>query len=78
LSGIDEPDSGPTITIVVNGEPRVVPAQTSVTQLLAMAGIEPRGVAVAVDRTVLSRDAWPAALLSDGASVEVVTAVAGG
>ena len=39
---------------------------------------EPRGVAVAVNRTVVPRDQWEQVLIQDGDVVDVVTAVQGG
>jgi sulfur carrier protein len=37
-----------------------------------------RGVAVAIDRTVVPRSTWTEVVVPEGASVEVVTAAAGG
>jgi len=37
-----------------------------------------RGIAVAVNGTVVPRSAWPATELRDGDAVEVLTAVQGG
>jgi sulfur carrier protein len=48
-----------------------------VTALLATLGIPDKGIAVAVDWAVLPRSEWDHRL-SDGAKVEVVTAVQGG
>ncbi|OBI81398.1 sulfur carrier protein ThiS [Mycobacterium asiaticum] len=64
--------------IVVVNEQRVeVDDQTTVATLLQSMGFPNRGVAVALDATVLPRSAW-ATTLSDGAQLEVVTAVQGG
>lgn len=38
----------------------------------------PRGVAVAVNRTVVPRDQWERVTLKDGDVIDVVTAVQGG
>lgn len=68
------------ITISVNGEPRQVPAGSSLLELLAELGIsgDARGVAVAVGDHVVRRADWSTTALTDGARVEVVTAVQGG
>ena len=63
--------------IRVNAERLEVDDQTTVAALLASLGYPDRGVAVAVDQAVLSRSNW-ATTLSDGANIEVVTAVQGG
>lgn len=63
--------------ISVNEKQLQVDEATTVAALLASLGYPDRGVAVAVDRTVLPRSLW-ANTLSDGAQLEVVTAVQGG
>ncbi len=52
---------------------------TTVSALLAAKNLEgARGVAVAVNNSVVPRSAWPTTLLSDGDVVEIVRAVGGG
>ncbi|OBI94008.1 sulfur carrier protein ThiS [Mycobacterium asiaticum] len=64
--------------IVVVNEQRVeVDERTTVAALLQSMGFPNRGIAVALDATVLPRSDW-ATTLSDGAQLEVVTAVQGG
>jgi sulfur carrier protein len=64
--------------IVVVNEKRVeVDEQTTVATLLESLGFPDRGIAVAVDLSVLPRSRW-ATKLSDGAQIDVVTAVQGG
>ncbi len=67
-----------TLPITVNGAVRRVPAGTSVADVVASLAPDARGLAVAVDREVVPRARWAATTLGAGASVEVVTAVAGG
>ncbi|HEV3266908.1 MAG TPA: sulfur carrier protein ThiS [Acidimicrobiales bacterium] len=50
----------------------------SVEALLSRLGIEPRGIAVALDGEVVRRSAWLDTVVADGSSVEIVTAAAGG
>jgi len=68
--------------IVVNGEPAPdLPAGLTVAELVRhVAGVDPdgRGVAVALDATVVARSAWTTTVVADGARVEVVGAVQGG
>jgi sulfur carrier protein len=65
------------VIINVNAEQVEVDDQTTVAALLQALGYPDRGIAVAVDQAVLPRSAW-ATRLSDGAQLEVVTAVQGG
>ena len=63
--------------ITVNGEPRELAG--TVEELLDALGVEVRrGMAVAVDATVVPRGAWSTTRVDDGARVEIVTAVQGG
>ena len=63
--------------IRVNTERLEVDDQMTVAGLLESLGYPDRGVAVALDQTVLPRSGW-ATTLSDGAQLDVVTAVQGG
>lgn len=63
--------------IRVNAERVEVDDQTTVAALLQSLGYPDRGIAVALDQAVLPRSDWTATL-SDGAQLEVVTAVQGG
>jgi sulfur carrier protein len=63
--------------ITVNGEPRELAG--TVDELLDALGIEVRrGMAVAVDASVVPKGEWSTTRIEDGASVEIVTAVQGG
>jgi sulfur carrier protein len=63
--------------IRVNTDDIEVDDQTTVAALLQSLGYPDRGIAVAVDQSVLPRSSW-ATTLSDGAHIEVLTAVQGG
>jgi sulfur carrier protein len=63
--------------ILVNDEEVEIDDATTVEDLVARLGYPDKGIAVAVDWTVLPRTDWHT-VLSDGARVEVVTAVQGG
>jgi sulfur carrier protein len=66
------------LPLFVNGEPREVPAGTSVRSLLGLLGLEGRRVAVAVNRSVVPRSAYDSQRLTAGDRVEVLEAVGGG
>ena len=63
--------------ILVNDEQVEVDDTTTVETLVTTMGFPEKGIAVAVDWSVLPRSDWHT-VLSDGARVEVVTAVQGG
>ncbi|GAA3363537.1 MULTISPECIES: sulfur carrier protein ThiS [Saccharopolyspora] len=64
--------------VVINGAERPVQVDATLAAVLAEFGVPERGVAVAVDGTVVPRANWQATELRDGAAVEVLTAVQGG
>jgi sulfur carrier protein len=66
------------MTVTLNGQPRDVPAGTTVEQLVAALTEQRAGLAAAVNGEVVPRRAWPATPLADRDQVEVVTAVQGG
>jgi sulfur carrier protein len=63
--------------VVVNTERVEVDEQVTVATLLQSLGYPDRGVAVALDQAVLPRSDW-ATILSEGAQLEILTAVQGG
>lgn len=62
----------------VNGRPHELPEGTAVTDVVAEVVPDPRGVAVAVNGSVVRAGEWPATELREGDVVEVVTAHQGG
>ena len=63
--------------IRVNGEPEEF-ADESVAQLLHRLHVNGRGIAVAMNGDVVPRSQWDHARVVNGASIEIVTAAAGG
>ena len=63
--------------IRVNGDVRAWSGGT-VADLVSELGVSPRGIAVALDGTVVARSLWASTEVAEGAVVEVVTAAAGG
>ena len=68
-----------TASIIVNGESAPLTA-TNVVELLQDAGVDPRarGVAVAVNGTVVPRRDWAQRRLAAGDLIEIVKPFAGG
>lgn len=65
------------MNVKVNDEAVEVDDRTTVSGLLDHLGIPEKGIAVAVDWSVIPRSQWDT-VLTDGAKIEVVTAVQGG
>lgn len=66
------------MTVHVNGQPWQVPENTMLAGVLDQLDLPSSGVAVAVNGAVVSRASWAATPLTEGSSVEVLTAVQGG
>jgi len=68
------------VPLVVNGEPREVPPDLTVRELLAYLKLSPDrpGVAVAVNDRVVRRSQWATHVLRPGDRVEIITATQGG
>jgi sulfur carrier protein len=67
------------VNIFVNGEPREVEHPRLLAVLdVPEGGTAPRGIAVALDGTVVPRAELVSTTLHEGARVEIVTAVQGG
>lgn len=67
-----------TIEIVLNGEPRRVPAGLSLEALLTWLQIDPARVAVELNREIVRKPAWATTIIDPAAQLEVVWFVGGG
>lgn len=63
--------------ILVNGRDDEYLAET-IDVLLDRLGVEPRGIAVALNGEVVRRAEWSSTVVPDNGSIEIVTAAAGG
>ena len=66
------------VDIIVNGEPRTVPPETSVADLLIGLEIAGRPVAVEVNQELVPRAEHAKRALGSGDRLEIVTLVGGG
>ena len=68
------------MNVIVNGEPRQLPAGATVASVVELLDVTPgaRGVAVALNEEIVTRAQWADTALHDGARVEVVAAIQGG
>ncbi len=65
--------------IVYNGEPIILEEISSLTSLVAMEGLlEKKGIAVAVNNTVVPKNEWDQCILHENDNVLIITAVQGG
>ena len=66
------------IEVTVNGAPRQVPAGSSVADLIAALGFQPKQVAVERNKVIVRRDDHAGTTLEPGDCLEVVTFFGGG
>jgi sulfur carrier protein len=64
--------------VTVNGDEQVLDPGTTVAGLVASLGLEPRGIAVAVDGEVVTRRTWSERALAAGNEIEVLQVAQGG
>jgi sulfur carrier protein len=64
--------------IIVNGTPHELPEGITLAQLIDDRLASDQGVAAAVDGAVSPRTGWSSLVLSEGQTVELLTAVQGG
>jgi thiamine biosynthesis protein ThiS len=64
--------------IILNGEPKEIPANLAVAGLIQELGLTPERLAIEVNRRIIRRAEWPTAILAEGDKVEVVHFVGGG
>jgi thiamine biosynthesis protein ThiS len=64
--------------IVINGESREVPTDTSLQALLRLLDLKEDRVAVELNRSIVKRDRWPDTALRDHDRLEIVQFVGGG
>nr|WP_314637388.1 sulfur carrier protein ThiS [uncultured Janthinobacterium sp.] len=66
------------IDIMLNGAPHQVPPGQTLDQLIAALALENQALALAVNRSVVPRKAWPERVLETRDQVEIVRAIGGG
>lgn len=67
-----------SIAITVNGEPRRVPAASSIADLVAALGLKPQQVAVERNKELVRRADHATTVLAEGDRLELVTLFGGG
>jgi sulfur carrier protein len=68
------------LALTVNGDPMVLPGGSTIADVVArlVGRGDAKGIAVAVERDVVPRSAWPTTPARAGSCIEIVTAAAGG
>lgn len=66
------------LEVLVNGEAQRVPSGCTIELLLGQLGVEPRRIAVAINREVVPRSSFCTHPLAEGDRVEILEAVGGG
>ena len=66
------------MTLLVNGQPRVVPPRTTIGQLLQELGLPSRGIAVEVNQQIVPQKRHAEHELAEGDRLEIVSLVGGG
>ena len=66
------------INITLNGAPHQVPPGQTLDQLIVALSLENQALALAVNRNVVPRKAWPGQVLQTQDQVEIVRAIGGG
>ncbi len=69
---------GMSLTLVLNGEPRVLDAVSTVADLVAGLGLDPRKVAVERNLEIVPRSFYDTTGLVDGDRIEIVHFIGGG
>jgi thiamine biosynthesis protein ThiS len=67
-----------TLEILLNGEPKHVPAGLTVATLLRHLDLPPERVAVELNRAIVRQPAWDSTQVEAGAQIEIVQFVGGG
>jgi len=75
---VPEQQHSPLVNLLVNGDPRTVPSDCTVAELIDALGLQTRRVAIAVNRDVVPRSAFATHRLAADDRVEILEAVGGG
>lgn len=66
------------LAVLINGEPRRVPSPSSLLELLAHLGLDPRTVVVERNREIVRRPRLGETMVEEGDAIELVHFVGGG
>jgi len=73
-----EQQNASLVHLLVNGDPRSVPSDATLAELIDALGLQTRRIAIAVNRDVVPRSAFATHRLAAGDRIEILEAVGGG
>ncbi len=68
----------PLVNLLVNGDPRSVPSDCTVAELIGVLGLQTRRIAIAINRDLVPRSTFATHRLAADDRVEILEAVGGG
>ena len=66
------------IAVTINGQSREIPEGTTVAGLFEVLGIDPEGLLIERNKTVVSRSAFPSERIEPGDALEILRFIGGG
>jgi thiamine biosynthesis protein ThiS len=64
--------------LIINGETREIPEQTSATQLIQLLGLEGKRLAIEANMEIIPRSTFDTHFFKPGDKIEIVQAIGGG
>jgi thiamine biosynthesis protein ThiS len=64
--------------VTLNGEPRSFPLAATLLDIVRELDLEPERLAIELNRAIVKRENWDAAVVESGSEIEVVQFVGGG
>jgi sulfur carrier protein len=64
--------------VIVNGERRSFPQQTTLLDVVRALNLEPERVAIELNRAIVKREKWSGTTVAGGEEIEIVQFVGGG
>jgi len=66
------------MTINVNNQKQIITSQSSVIQLLETLGVSSRGIAIAINNEVVSKEQWSETYIQEQDQITIIQATQGG
>ncbi|MDR0645428.1 MAG: thiamine phosphate synthase [Elusimicrobiota bacterium] len=71
-------ENNPTLKVVINGKSAELPLKTTIVDYLKSKNINPAGVVVEINRSIVDKDKYGDIFFNSGDAVEIITFMAGG
>ena len=66
------------MTVKLNGDPHNIIEGTTLAEFVQDLGLQPRGIAIAIDYRVVPKEEWADTILTEGMELMMIHAVSGG